>query len=149
MLWVFFLAFLVLKFPLMNPLTRSYEHNKSARSILNNFVPVWIAFLVRAFGVLGFFLRNQFSREQSLFSGFHTLFMGPINLFFQQNGSYDIIYTFKNYFVTVFSVFNFQQNKCYLNGHFMSSRNGISDKRTKETRERNSSLLTLRGSSFI
>ena len=29
----------------------------------------------------------------------------------------------------------------------MSSRNGISDKRTKETRERNSSLLTLKGSS--
>ena len=107
MLWVFFLVFLVLKFPLMNPLTRSYEHNKFARSILNNFVPVWIAFLVRAFGVLGFFLRNQFSREQSLFSGFHTLFMGPINLFFQQNGSHSTIYTFKNYFATVFSVFNF------------------------------------------
>ena len=28
--------------------------------------------------------------------------------FFIKNGSYDIIHTFKNYFVIVFSIFNFQ-----------------------------------------
>ena len=38
--------------------------------------------------------------------------------FFIKNGSHGIIHTFKNYFVTVFSVFSFQfqQNKFYPNG---------------------------------
>ena len=38
--------------------------------------------------------------------------------FFIKNRSHDTIYTFKNYFTTVFSVFNFQfqQNKFYSNG---------------------------------
>ena len=48
-------------------------------------------------------------------NGSHALFMGPTNLTFQQffikNGSHSIIYTFKNYFVTVFSVFSFSDNK--------------------------------------
>ena len=37
--------------------------------------------------------------------------------FFIKNGSYDTIHTFKNYFATVFLVFNFQiqQNKFYPN----------------------------------
>ena len=34
-----------------------------------------------------------------------------------KNGSHSTIYTFKNYFTTVFSVFNFQQNKLYTNGY--------------------------------
>ena len=38
------------------------------------------------------------------------------NNFFIKNKLYGTIHTFKNYFVTVFSVFNFQQNKLYLNG---------------------------------
>ena len=35
--------------------------------------------------------------------------------FFIKNGFHGTIHTFKNYFVTVFSIFNFQQNKRYLN----------------------------------
>ena len=37
--------------------------------------------------------------------------------FFIKNGSHDTIYTFKNYFASVFSVFSFQfqQNKSYPN----------------------------------
>ena len=42
----------------------------------------------------------------------------PLSInFFIKNGSHGTIYTFKNYFATVFSVFSvqFQQNKFYLN----------------------------------
>ena len=42
----------------------------------------------------------------------HTLFMGLTTTLFRKkyikNGSYGTIYTFKNYFATVFLVFNFQ-----------------------------------------
>ena len=50
-----------------------------------------------------------------------ALFMDPqitlFSNFFIKNGSHDTIHTFKNYFATVFSVFNFQfqQNKFYPN----------------------------------
>ena len=33
-----------------------------------------------------------------------------------KNGSHGTIYTFKNYFATVFSVFSFSKNKLYSNG---------------------------------
>ena len=33
-----------------------------------------------------------------------------------KNGSHSTIHTFKNYFVTVFSIFSFKENKLYLNG---------------------------------
>ena len=36
--------------------------------------------------------------------------------FFIKNESHGTIYTFKNYFATVFSIFSFQQNKLYPNG---------------------------------
>ena len=44
--------------------------------------------------------------------------------FFIKNESYDTINTFKNYFTTVFSVFNFQfqQNKLYLNVRYISKK---------------------------
>ena len=42
------------------------------------------------------------------------------NNFFIKNGSHDTIYIFKNYFVTVFSIFNFQQNKLYPNRPLVS-----------------------------
>ena len=52
---------------------------------------------------------DQFSGEQCI----HELFMDPqISLFsnfFIKNGSHSIIHTFKNYFVTVFTVFNFSK----------------------------------------
>ena len=38
---------------------------------------------------------------------------------FIKNESYDTIHTFKNYFTTVFLVFNFQKNKRYLNTQFI------------------------------
>ena len=36
-----------------------------------------------------------------------------------KNGSHDTIYTFKNYFVTVFSVFSFNNNKINPNGPYI------------------------------
>ena len=43
-------------------------------------------------------------------SGSRTLFIGPTGTFFSQKnfkiGSYGIIYIFKNYFVTIFLIFN-------------------------------------------
>ena len=62
-----------------------------------------------------------FDREQCICA----LFMDPqitfFNNFFIKNGSHGTIYTFKNYFATVFSVFNFQfqQNKFYPNRPIM------------------------------
>ena len=43
------------------------------------------------------------------FSEFRILFMGPESTLLKKNfkiGSYSTIHTFKNYFITVFSVFN-------------------------------------------
>ena len=52
-------------------------------------------------------------------SEFRALFMKLTNLFFNKifikNEFHSIIHTFKNYFVTVFSIFSFQQNKWYPN----------------------------------
>ena len=48
----------------------------------------------------------------------HALFMGLITTLFKKNiknGTHSIIHTFKNYFVTVFSVFSFNKNKLYPN----------------------------------
>ena len=49
----------------------------------------------------------------------HALFMGPTTTLFRKkikNGSHSTIHTFKNYFATVFSVFNFSNNKFNPNG---------------------------------
>ena len=57
-------------------------------------------------------------RQMSLFthcSGtVHALFMGPTTTLLKKyikNESHGTIYTFKNYFATVFSVFSFSKNK--------------------------------------
>ena len=66
-----------------------------------------------------FFPCCTFQRGQnSLFKYCLTLFMGPtVTLFkFFLNGSYGTIHIFKNYFVTVFSIFSFIKNKLYPNG---------------------------------
>ena len=66
-----------------------------------------------------FFLKSQFSRDYALFSGSHACLQDPQTSFFNKtfikNESYGTIYTFKNYFATVFSIFSFQQNKRYPN----------------------------------
>ena len=47
-----------------------------------------------------------------VFSGFYALFTKHTDTFFNKNnfktGSHDTIHTFKNYFATIFSIFNFQ-----------------------------------------
>ena len=48
----------------------------------------------------------------------HALFMGLTVTLLKKNiknGSHGTIHIFKNYFVTVFSVFSFSKNKLYLN----------------------------------
>ena len=51
----------------------------------------------------------------------YALFMGPIAILLKniKNGSHGTIYTFKNYFATVFLVFNFSNNKFNSNGSYM------------------------------
>ena len=60
-----------------------------------------------------------FLRQILLFITFHNIVHGIHNHFIQKknikNESYDTIYTFKNYFATIFLVFSFQQNKLYPN----------------------------------
>ena len=69
---------------------------------------------------------SAFSSSSSFFQIFtvHALFMRPTATLFREknikNGSYGTIHTFKNYFVTLFSVFSFQffnfsKNKLYSN----------------------------------
>ena len=63
-------------------------------------VYVWIALKIGCVWCLHFFPRS------------YALFMGPANMKKKKSifktGSHDTIYIFKNYFVTVFSVINFQ-----------------------------------------
>ena len=57
-----------------------------------------------------------FLRQITLFT---VLFTGPTVTLFRKNtknGSRGTIYTFKNYFATVFSVFSFSKKKLYPNG---------------------------------
>ena len=67
---------------------------------------------------------QTFSRQSVLLSTVYAL-LGTIHRthnhfigkkIYIKNGSHGIIYIFKNYFATVFSVFSFQQNKLYPNG---------------------------------
>ena len=84
---------------------------------------VWFGFTFCAlmFCVFPFFyfLAVLFDFSVILVSPMHCLQNPQTSLFnniFIKNKLYGTIYRFKNYFVTVFSVFNFQQNKLYLNG---------------------------------
>ena len=67
---------------------------------------VWIGIIASTF----FFLSLFFSSHISAFLGDKNHYSRTKNV---KNGSHGTIHTFKNYFVTVFSVFNFQ---LYLNG---------------------------------
>ena len=85
-----------------------------------------------AFAVFFFFffsLLHAFQRGQNLlFTYYLTLFThcsdtvhGTYSHFIQkkikiENGSHGTIHIFKNYFVTIFSVFSFNKNKLYPNG---------------------------------
>ena len=55
------------------------------------------------------------------FGTVYTLFMGHTATLLKniKNGSHGTIYTFKNYFTTVFLVFNFSNNKFNPNGPYM------------------------------
>ena len=56
-----------------------------------------------------FFFIHAFQRHYALFGGSCVLFTVPISTLLKKklkNGSYDTIYTFKNYFITIFSVFS-------------------------------------------
>ena len=91
------------------------------------FVPVWIV-LKAAF----VFVLSHFIFFSTATFDFSTVNSAPVycsrvpqitlfNNFFIKNGSYNTIYTFKNYFATMFSVsvFNFSKNKLYPNRPFM------------------------------
>ena len=56
----------------------------------------------------------KFSTAFDVLCGFRILFTRPVStdfnkFFLKKNGSYSTIHIFKNYFVTIFLVFNFQQ----------------------------------------
>ena len=90
-------------------------------------VPVWfqlkLAFNVFCFVLFFFFfflaaLFDQVNRKQCIYALFTNLQISLFSNFFIKNKSLDAIHTFKNYFVTVFSVsiFSFSKNKFNLNG---------------------------------
>ena len=57
-------------------------------------------------------MSRAFLSATAFFCGSCALFMGPISTFFTKNnfkiGSHGTIHTFKNYFISVFLVLNFQ-----------------------------------------
>ena len=63
--------------------------------------------------------------RQNYFShNVYAMFMGPTTTLFKKNiknESHGTIYTFKNYFATVFSVFSFSNNKFSPNGPLEST----------------------------
>ena len=71
---------------------------------------VWLArFATSTFFFFFFFLAREHEvTVYILFSTVHALFSTVHVLKNIKNGSHDTIYTFKNYFATVFSVFSFQ-----------------------------------------
>ena len=93
--------------------------------VLNNYsishkLSIWIG-LISCVSAIFFFWCTRFSQRQSvMFMHCSYIVHGTHNHFILKkkikNESHDIIHTFKNYFVTVFSVFSFQQNKLYSNG---------------------------------
>ena len=82
---------------------------------------IWIGLkAVSVFVLSRFFLAATFDFSSVNSAPVHCSQVPQITLFsnfFIKNGSHNTIYTFKNYFATVFSVFSFQfqQNKFYLN----------------------------------
>ena len=72
--------------------------------------------------ILGRRQTSLFTRQISLFTHYsgtvHVLFMGPTSTLLKKikNESHNTIHTFKNYFVIVFSVFSFSNNKFNPNG---------------------------------
>ena len=99
-------------------------------------LPVYVLKITFCFVLFYFFfsavLFDQVNRKQYM----GTLFIDPTNSTFQsffiKNGLHSIIRTFKNYFVTIFSVsiFNFSKNKLNTNGFpitLSSSSHSISD----------------------
>ena len=81
-------------------------------------MPVWIQrFLLNSVLRFSFFSFSLTSRAfQETTSTVASLFITIHVLKNIKNGSYDTIYTFKNYFATVFSVFSFSNNKFNPNG---------------------------------
>ena len=90
-----------------------------ARAYFSFLVTVWFArlrFLLHVF-LFFFFFNPQYLTLSNVNSVYMYLFMVPYITFFSnffiKNGFHNTIYTFKNYFTTVFliSVFNFNKNK--------------------------------------
>ena len=95
-------------------------------SALSYLVSVWIGIMLcLAFAFCIFFFHTLPAFRDKFYCSctVHALFMGPTATLFKKkkikNGSHGTIHTFKNYFVTVFSVFNFSKNKLYPNGPLM------------------------------
>ena len=90
------------------------HHHKKSFQTFNNYVPVWIQIIVASAFLLCGFLFFLFLFPARICWLFYSeqcicvLFTDPqIPLFsnlFIKNGSHDTIYTFKNYFATVFSI---------------------------------------------
>ena len=66
-----------------------------------------------------FFLSSQFSRDYALFCRSHALFTGPTSTLFKKKTlklGPTVLFIHLKIILLMFSVFNFQQNKQYLNG---------------------------------
>ena len=96
-------------------------------SALSYLVSVWIGIMLcLAFAFCIFFFFSTCCQLLETNFTVHVLFThcswDPRLLYSKKkikNGSHGTIHTFKNYFVTVFSVFNFSKNKLYSNGPLM------------------------------
>ena len=81
-------------------------------------MPVWMCFQMCVFSFFFFFSLKITVYEQYIM---FTYCIYTIHVFKNiKNGSHGIIYIFKNYFITVFSIFSFRKNKLYSNGSYIT-----------------------------
>ena len=121
--WIYFLLYCITWWCI----TWSWQQSIAQKDLM----PVWIRHLCFHFSVFLFFFFSRISGRQNLLfttvaslfmhcsSTIYALFMGPTTTLFRKkikNWSHDTIHTFKNYFVTIFSVFSFSKNKFNPNG---------------------------------
>ena len=85
------------------------------------FLFLFFAFMRFEEGGDKFYCSWQMSLFTHCFGTVYTLFMGHTATLLKniKNGSHGTIYTFKNYFTTVFLVFNFNNNNFNPNGPYM------------------------------
>ena len=128
----------MLKMKMIN--IEAYIQHTNLTNLTQSNLMCWFGFGICVFLFFILFFSTRFRETNLLFttvsamfmhcsSTVYILFMGPTVTLFRKkklkNESHSTIHTFKNYFVTMFSVFSFSKNKFNPNGPNMSFQIGF------------------------